>query len=308
MTTVSIIMPTYNAADTLVDTLDSVTAQDYPHWELLIIDDGSTDDTLALARQRAAQDARIHVYAYPNRGPSAARNTGIARAKGTIIAFLDADDLWKHDKLSTHVACFNARPEVDLSFGRVRFFAQSPELGTHRSKVPARRLTMNDVLAENPACTGSNLVVRTTAMEHLGGFDETLRHAEDQEWLIRAVHRGLHVEGIDCELVAYRCSDSSASADLDSMLADWQVMLHRIPNLDATTIARAEATYHRYLARHALRTGQTAARAMHHIGRGLRSSPGGFFGDVRRATLTVFGALAATLVPAAMRSRVLADS
>src|SRR5690606_851494 len=92
---VSIIMPAFNAAGTLPESLSSVCRQDYPCWELLVIDDGSNDNTVELVAAYAQTDPRIKLLRQPsNQGVAAARNAGIAAAKGQYIAFLDSDDLW----------------------------------------------------------------------------------------------------------------------------------------------------------------------------------------------------------------------
>lgn len=102
---VSIIMPAYNSAHMIVSSIDSVRQQDYSHWELLITDDGSTDSTVELVQQLADIDPRISIEVNPvNSGAGFSRNQSINRSKGKYIAFLDADDLWLPNKLSTQVA------------------------------------------------------------------------------------------------------------------------------------------------------------------------------------------------------------
>jgi teichuronic acid biosynthesis glycosyltransferase TuaG len=102
---VSIIMPSYNSAATIVNSIKSVQQQSYPHWELLITDDGSTDNTVELVRKFASEDPRISIEVNPvNSGAGFSRNQSINRSKGKYIAFLDADDLWLPNKLTTQVS------------------------------------------------------------------------------------------------------------------------------------------------------------------------------------------------------------
>ena len=97
---VSVIIPAYNAAPYLAETLASVFAQSYPDYEIIVVDDGSTDDTLAVLEQFAD---RITLIRKPNGGPASARNAGLRQARGELLAFLDGDDLWLPDKLAAQV-------------------------------------------------------------------------------------------------------------------------------------------------------------------------------------------------------------
>jgi glycosyltransferase involved in cell wall biosynthesis len=309
MTTVSIITPVHDAAETLERTVASVLAQDFDDWELIIVDDASSDDSLAIAEDAAAADPRIRVLAQAaNAGPSAARNRAIAAARGAYLAFLDADDLWRRDKLSTHVAFFRAQPAVDLSFARVSFFSDCPRRTRHRSRVATSPPSLEAVIAENPVCTMSNLVVRREVIDTIGGFDERLVHAEDQEFLVRALQANLRLEGLQCELVLYRTSRDGLSADLEAMRTGWLRMLDGIPNLDDGVRRRAFAIYHRYLARRALRLGKAPSVAVALTRAGLDSALSGFFSDLRRGVLTLAGVAAATVLPCALRRRLFADS
>ena len=102
---VSIVMPSYNSAATIISSINSVQHQDYPHWELLITDDGSTDNTVELVQKFASEDPRISIEVNPvNSGAGFSRNQSINRSKGKYIAFLDADDLWLPTKLTTQVS------------------------------------------------------------------------------------------------------------------------------------------------------------------------------------------------------------
>ncbi|MEO0425620.1 MAG: glycosyltransferase [Pseudomonadota bacterium] len=285
MQTVSIIMPVHNAQATLDDSIRSVLAQDYAEWELLIVDDGSTDDSIAIALEAARHDQRICVLSQENGGPSTARNLGLRHANGEIIAFLDADDLWQHDKLATHISLFNFRPEIDMSFARIQPIDGNGKPCARRSRMPRGPLALEALLASNPACTSSNLVARKRLMDRIGGFDERLHHAEDQELMVRALMRGARIEAINCTLVRYRVSTDSASANLEAMLSGWQRMIAAIPGLDGTTLAQAQATYHRYLARQALRTGRPLREAFAHLRRALAPRPSDASPLVQRSAL-----------------------
>jgi GT2 family glycosyltransferase len=111
---VSIVIPTYNRAYCLPVTIGSLQAQTYPHWEALIIDDGSSDGTAELVRAMSAADPRIRYFPQKNAGVSAARNAGLRIADGQWTAFLDSDDAWEPWKLAAQVACFDQLPDVGM--------------------------------------------------------------------------------------------------------------------------------------------------------------------------------------------------
>ncbi len=113
---VSIIMPSYNSATTIVSSIESVQQQDYPHWELLITDDGSTDNTVELVRELADDDPRISIEVNPvNSGAGFSRNQSIKRSKGKYIAFLDSDDIWATNKLESQIKVLEAGYDVVCS-------------------------------------------------------------------------------------------------------------------------------------------------------------------------------------------------
>ena len=111
---VSVIVPTYNRAYCISRAIDSVRAQTHQNWELLLVDDGSTDDTAALIASTYGDDPRIRYLHQRNAGVSAARNAGIRASKGDYVALLDSDDVWKPWKLETQLACFRTFPEVGM--------------------------------------------------------------------------------------------------------------------------------------------------------------------------------------------------
>jgi len=111
---VSIITPAYNAESYLTETVRSVQSQTFDDFEMLIVDDDSTDDTAEIAKRFAAEDPRIRLIRQANAGPSAARNTAIEQARGEYLALLDSDDLWMHTYLADQLAILAAHPDVDV--------------------------------------------------------------------------------------------------------------------------------------------------------------------------------------------------
>jgi len=297
---VSVVIPCFRAMDTIGAALRSVLDQTERELEVIVVDDGSPDDSAARVLEVAAADPRVVLLRQANAGVAAARNTGIARARGALVAFLDADDRWMPDALARHAAAFAADPRLGLSFGRVRFY--SPDLRT-AGRLSAHRgqVTLADAMGENPTCTASNLVLRAVVLAEAGGFDPALRHAEDQELLARILATtGWTVAGLDAELVHYRTSPAGLSSDLGRMERGWTSMVdsleRRAPGPVAAARPRAEALFRRYLARRALRTGQPGA--LRHLGRAFAASPAAFLTqDPRRSLLTLAGALGAATLP-----------
>jgi glycosyltransferase involved in cell wall biosynthesis len=188
---VSVIIPALNAGATLGRALHSVAAQTYPHWEAIVIDDGSSDDTAALVERRG--DPRCSVIRrFTRGGPSRARNDGLAAARGELIALLDADDEWLPEKLTRQVAALAQHPAAALvicdmhavhedgSVGSSVFTRQSPIGGPEAWKA---------LLASSFIGTSAALAPRALLQE-LGGFDASLAVGEDQDLFIRLALRG----------------------------------------------------------------------------------------------------------------------
>lgn len=131
---VSIITPAYNAEPYLEEAIKSAQAQVYQNWEMIIVDDGSTDGTAEIAKAHAAKDPRIRYFYQTNQRMASARNAGIALAKGQYIAFLDADNIFFPQKLEKQVACLESHPDCGICYGKIRHFYHG----------------QSDVLYENP--------------------------------------------------------------------------------------------------------------------------------------------------------------
>ena len=122
---VSVIVPTYNYGHFIGQTLKSLQAQTYPHWECVVVDDGSTDDTAEVVAAHAASDPRIKYLRQQNQFQAAARNLGLRHSAGQYVQFLDADDKIEPRKLERQVAYLEEHPEVDIIYGGVRYFTET---------------------------------------------------------------------------------------------------------------------------------------------------------------------------------------
>ena len=292
---ISIVMPTYNAAKFIHQTIQSVLNQSLSDFEYLILDDGSSDRSLAIAREYELGDRRIQVFSHPNQGVSATRNRGIKLARGNLIAFLDADDIWFPDKLAAHVEHFQANP--NLAFSRVEFMTLNGEPTGQVSTSRLFHLKPEDFLYENPTSTMSNPVTRAEVFTQVGGFAEDMSYCEDLEWLFRVIchqRQGLtpwQIEGIDRILVYYRASPAGLSASLNQMESGWDELIDRArkyaPDLVQQHYGLARAVHLRYLARRAFRLDLPPKAGFDFMHRAIASDWRIFFKEPRRTVLTL---------------------
>ena len=293
----SIVIPCFNAAGTICETIKSMQAQTLCDFEIICVDDGSTDATRALILSAQHRDTRIVLARNTGKGPSDARNLGaMTLAKGDIVAFCDADDLWHPSKLAFLEAAFQ-NEGVDAAYSKIAFFQTHPDDATTQSEVPYSDLTISHLLGENPVCTMSNIAVRKKVFVSTGGFNDRIIHNEDLEWLIRLVGQNARVVSIDEILTFYRRNPNGLSADLLAMAKGRDTALETAARFGYRPAPSDEAIHLRYLARRSLRLGQNRIDAAQFALCGLLKSPAGFFASPRRGFLTLLGAMAALILP-----------
>jgi glycosyltransferase involved in cell wall biosynthesis len=176
---VSVVIPVWNCEAYVAEAVTSVLAQDRP-LQIVLVDDGSTDGSVEAALRGSAE---IEVVRQENRGIGAARNAGVARAEGDLLAFLDSDDRWTSGKLAAQIAALDEKPELDMVFGRVRQF-YSPELAM--TGAPAVESSAGQICGA--------MLIRTAAFHRVGPFAEGLRVGEFIDWHARAMAAGLRQE------------------------------------------------------------------------------------------------------------------
>jgi glycosyltransferase involved in cell wall biosynthesis len=248
---VTTVIPTYNRAHDVVIAVDSALAQHYPRdrHEIIVVDDGSNDDTAAVLEARFGD--RIRVLRKVNGGVSAARNHGVAHARGDAIAFLDSDDSWAPDKLSAQVDVLNRRPEIAMVLtSLIEIDSQRRPLGpvSRRSTVPVDGFVLPYVL-RNPVMGPSTAMVRTAVVREIGGFDPALRTAEDLDFHLKvALHHQIAV--LDQPLVFYmRDNDHGLSTEARSY-SDQVAVIERFVASHAGELAgseRSAALFRAYL-------------------------------------------------------------
>lgn len=186
---ISVIIPTYNRAHIVGEAIDSVLGQTYPNVELIVVDDGSTDKTLDVL---AGYGDRIKVVAQKNGGPAAARNRGLAEARGEFIAFQDSDDLWLPEKLERQLDLMNSAGEsVPCCITNIAMRWSDKEItsfGVSWLNATVREglwLNPAEVLATRFVLFNQAVMIRRRVLDHIGGFDESIRFQEDYELPLR---------------------------------------------------------------------------------------------------------------------------
>lgn len=213
---VSVIMPAYNARPYIGQAIRSVLDQDYPNLELIVIDDGSRDGTPELARSFGE---RVRVFERTNGGPAAARNFGFSVARGELIAFLDADDVWLPGKLSMQVDYLRANPDVGFVFSNfLRWFAR-PDGTFDPPPAPRDDPALGVVVSEHSGWIYGELLfdnivhiitalIRRPVLDAVGGFDEGLRTGEDYDFWLR-ISRRFRADKLNRTLAWYRMHPQS---------------------------------------------------------------------------------------------------
>jgi glycosyltransferase involved in cell wall biosynthesis len=174
---ISVIIPAYNAAAFLSEAITSVLSQECLPGEVIVVDDGSTDDTAAIAMSFAPQ---VRLLTQPNAGPGAARNLGVRNARGTMLAFLDSDDLWLPDKLKLQLAALNGNPELSMVFGRVEIIQPSD----------SSDITKDETSVYEGIHAGAMLILRE-AFLNAGYFTPEICIGDFLDWYARAIDIGL---------------------------------------------------------------------------------------------------------------------
>ena len=220
MPTVDVIVPAYNASYYIASAIRSVMAQTFQDWQLIVVDDGSTDTTAAVVESfREVLGSKLTFIRQENKGLPAARNTAIRNASAPYLALLDADDIWLPNRLEKSVAALEENPSAGLAYGLVTHIDEHGKLGTTFTGNPrfasgriARPIYLKEVDLPCPTMT-----FRRSCTDSVGLFDETMRATEDRDLWFRIALR-YEVAFIPEVIALYRLSSQSMSSDLDRML------------------------------------------------------------------------------------------
>lgn len=206
---VSVIVPCYNQDKYLAEALDSVLAQTFADWEIVIVDDGSTDKSADIAKEYAKKDARIHYIYQQNAGPSAARNHGVRASRGKYLQFLDGDNKLTERCIEYGVEHMESHPDTVLFYSHVHYF------GMRQGDYHIRWTGYADLLCQNSidCCC----MVRRTDFDRIGGFDEQMRGYEDWEFFIRLLYDRPNVYQHPDVLFYYRITDSQTGVNAQAL-------------------------------------------------------------------------------------------
>ena len=272
---VSVVIPSYNVSGYLPAALDTVRAQTFSDYEVLVIDDGSTDTTAQVFKEyfqaelSVEEQSSFHLIQQKNRGLAGARNTGIRHAKGLYIALLDADDLWYPNKLETLVNILDHNPQVGVTFGYSTFIDDNDEqLGIEQGGY-IDHIDSAKIYFTNPVGNGSSPVIRKKTLEdvqffknaEIQFFDESFRQSEDIEmWLRISLKTPWEYRGTSQPLTYYRVNHSGLSANVIKQLDSWDMIAKKhereFPAFFEQHYATAKAFQYRYLARRAVQSRQ----------------------------------------------------
>lgn len=275
MKKVSIVTPVYNVDKYIAETINSVLVQTHQNFELLLVDNGSSDRSVEVCQQ--FRDPRIRLLYQAQRGACAARNLGIREATGDYIAFLDGDDIWLPEKLAKHVQHLESNSQLGISFSRSAFIDEEGKpLGIYQMP-RLNNICISHVLCRNPIGNGSAAVLRREALEavrtatsidgklHHIYWDEQLQGSQDLDlWFRIIIQSSWLMEGIPDALTLYRVNPTGISANLGKKQESWEYVIEKTrvyaPAIVAAWEAPARAYHLRYLARRAvtLRSGIVA--------------------------------------------------
>ena len=287
MPLVSVIIPAYNPGRYLDEAVRSVIAQTFTDWECIIVDDGSTEDLSRVKKM----DPRIRCFVTPNRGQSVARNLGIARASGELVALLDADDLWEPTKLALQVPGMLADAEIGLSYTGFSFIDAEGRFTGSGWAQP--RLSYLEILGKPGGPLPSAAVLRRGALQMVGGFDPFHQGHEDSDvWL--KVSRYFKVEFVPEPLMLYRVHGSNFSKkyrmmhdSITDILRKHESMARAVGDTAALRAARALRRPNRLeygiqaydAARRSLKDGDFRG-VVFHLSRAVANNPRYFFRSI----------------------------
>jgi glycosyltransferase involved in cell wall biosynthesis len=214
MPKISVVVPVYNGEKTISQTIKSIQQQTFFNFEIVVINDGSTDSTLEeLVHLR---EPRMKVLSYENGGLPIARNRGIANASGDFVTFIDADDLWTPDKLELQLAVLQQHPEADAVYSWTLYLNEEGTAFHQGDKLHFQGNVLPQLLLSNFIASGSNIMIRKQAIASVGYFDPTLRSCEDWDyWLRLAAHCSFAV--VPKYQIIYRQSTTAMSSKVEVM-------------------------------------------------------------------------------------------
>lgn len=320
---VSVVIPVYNVEQTIRKALDSVLEQTYQNTEIIVVDDGSPDNSILIIEKHYS-DPRIRIIRQHNRGLAGARNTGIRNAKGRYIAFLDSDDFWQPNKIELQIEAMLENPSCGVSFCSSSFVNEEGDfLGRIQEPKKKTNYQPKDIFCRNPIGNGSVPVIRKGILEQIGFetkdktcdgtpytqyFDEDLKQSEDVDcWTRIAIQTGTGFHYIDQPLNNYRLNNNGLSANVEKQFETWMHLLKKLEK-SAPSFARqhgptAKAFQYRYLARRSVFQGQ-ANNAIKFMWLAFKTKPLALMQEFQRTLETTIAALVLVCLPNKLQRKI----
>lgn len=277
MASVSVIVPAYNAEKTILETIQSIQAQTFSDFELIVINDGSSDRTVELLS--TINDPRLKVFSYENGGLPVARNRGIQGATGEFITFIDADDLWKPQKLEAQLKALHEYPEAGVAYSWTAFIDENSNFLYAWEPLHWQGNVYPQLLIRNFISSGSNILVRRQIIQAAGEFDPHLRSVEDWDYYLRLAALAPFAVVPEYHIL-YRRSTQSMTSKIDVMEQANLTVIERAfkaapPKLQYLK-NQSLANAYRYLAKQCLFNGsdrQEIAQAQQKLFKAIQLSP-----------------------------------
>jgi glycosyltransferase involved in cell wall biosynthesis len=274
MSLVSVITPTYNRAGFLAEAILSVLSQSYEDFELIIVDDGSLDNTRSVV-EPFLSDKRVRYLYQKNQGQSVARNFALIQSRGAFIGFLDSDDTWRFDKLEKQMALFSAFPDVDIVHGDEATISEQGSVISLKNMTRYSGRITRELLADNSVSIATALVKRR-CFDEMGGFDVTVGVADDYElWLRFSARYYFHYSpGV---VASYRVMENQISSDKYRRFEANELIIKRFLENDNNVLSKTDqrwglARFYCRKARYMASVGQRV-KAFEAISRAFRFSP-----------------------------------
>jgi glycosyltransferase involved in cell wall biosynthesis len=195
---VTSIIPAFNREEYIAEAIESVLNQTYRNIEIIVIDDGSTDNT---SRILSSYNGKIKYFRQPNSGASAARNSGISKAAGDFISFLDSDDLWEKNKISLQMECFENNPGIDICLCNTKIFSEKKITNFDQKYIIATPYHLCSIL------------IKKEVLKRVGYFKTNLKSGEDTDFFLRIKEMGIPLKILQDKLVNIRIHANNLTKD-----------------------------------------------------------------------------------------------
>ena len=225
MPEISVIIPAYNAQKTIKKTLESVIAQNYTDWEIILINDGSTDGTIETVKE--IKDSRIKVFNYTNSGVAKARDRGIINSQGKYIAFLDADDFWTPDKLQLQLQVLQNNSQAGVAYSWSYFYYEETQKCVLSNPVYYQGNVYPQLLVTNFLQHGSNPLIKRQAIDSVGNFNSNVPHCADWDYYLRLAAKW-HFIVVPKHQIYYRQTSNSMTSNITGIEKQLCQMIEQI--------------------------------------------------------------------------------